>query len=83
MPTNGTQGVDVMLQHTDSPAPLIAAEKRGLRAIGQPLIRVNLRQCSHFFLFAITGHLFYVKTTQAVNGREMEVKQEFLGWFQG
>ncbi|MEI8631101.1 BMP family ABC transporter substrate-binding protein [Vibrio sp. PP-XX7] len=29
------QGVDVLLQHTDSPAPLLAAEKRGVLAIGQ------------------------------------------------
>lgn len=29
------QGVDVMLQHTDSPAPLQTAQKRGIWAIGQ------------------------------------------------
>lgn len=29
------QGVDVMLQHTDSPAPLQVAQKRGVWAVGQ------------------------------------------------
>lgn len=29
------QGVDVMLQHTDSPAPLQTAQKRGVWAVGQ------------------------------------------------
>ncbi|WP_432453770.1 MULTISPECIES: BMP family ABC transporter substrate-binding protein [unclassified Agarivorans] len=46
------QGVDVILQHTDSPAPLIAAEKRGKKGIGQA------SDMSHF---APTAHMFSVR----------------------
>jgi simple sugar transport system substrate-binding protein len=46
------QGVDILIQHTDSPAPLIAAEKRGMRAIGQ---------ASDMSKFAPEAHMFSVR----------------------
>ncbi|WP_163135224.1 BMP family ABC transporter substrate-binding protein [Agarivorans sp. Alg241-V36] len=50
------QGVDIVLQHTDSPAPLIAAEKRGVMGIGQ---------ASDMSQFAPTAHMFSVRDVWA------------------
>ncbi|MDK2778040.1 MAG: BMP family ABC transporter substrate-binding protein [Pseudomonadota bacterium] len=46
------QGVDVLLQHTDSPAPLMAAEKRGVKGIGQ---------ASDMSKFAPNAHMFSIQ----------------------
>lgn len=46
------QGVDVIIQHTDSPAPLMAAEKRGIKAIGQ---------ASDMSKFAPNAHMFSIR----------------------
>lgn len=50
------QGVDVVLQHTDSPAPLVAAEKRGVRAIGQ---------ASDMHHFAPNAHILSIQNNWA------------------
>ncbi len=60
------QGADIIIQHTDSPAPLIAAEKRGMMGIGQA------SDMSHFApkaqMFSVRDHWapYYIKTAQAV-----------------
>lgn len=46
------QGVDVILQHTDSPAPLMVAQKRGVKAIGQ---------ASDMSQFAPDAHMFSIQ----------------------
>ncbi len=46
------QGVDVLMQHTDSPAPLMAAEKRGVKGIGQ---------ASDMSKFAPNAHMFSIQ----------------------
>jgi basic membrane protein A and related proteins len=60
------QGVDVLLQHTDSPAPVIAAEKRGIYAIGQASDMSHFAPKAH--LFSVRDHWapFYIKTVQSV-----------------
>jgi basic membrane protein A and related proteins len=60
------QGVDVLLQHTDSPAPLIAAEKRGIMGIGQASDMAHFAPKSH--MFSVRDHWapYYIKTVQAV-----------------
>ncbi|MFT2109751.1 BMP family ABC transporter substrate-binding protein [Marinomonas sp. 2405UD68-3] len=60
------QGVDVLLQHTDSPAPLIAAEKRGVRAIGQASDMSHFGPNSHIFSVRDDWAPYYIKTTEAV-----------------
>ena len=60
------QGVDVMLQHTDSPAPLIAAEKRGIRGIGQASDQSQFAPNAHIFSVRDDWAPYYIKTTQAV-----------------
>jgi simple sugar transport system substrate-binding protein len=75
------QGVDVMLQHTDSPAPLIAAEKRGLRAIGQASDQSKFAPNAHIFSVRDNWTPYYVKTTQAVMDGKWK-SQDFWGGFQ-
>jgi len=60
------QGVDVILQHTDSPAPLIAAEKRGMMGIGQASDMSHFAPKAH--MFSVRDHWapYYIKTMQAV-----------------
>jgi simple sugar transport system substrate-binding protein len=60
------QGVDVMLQHTDSAAPLIAAEKRGIRGIGQASDQSQFAPNAHIFSVRDNWAPYYIKTTQAV-----------------
>jgi simple sugar transport system substrate-binding protein len=60
------QGVDVVLQHTDSPAPVIAAEKRGMLAVGQASDMSHFAPTAH--MFSVRDHWapYYIKTVQAV-----------------
>jgi simple sugar transport system substrate-binding protein len=60
------QGVDVVLQHTDSPAPVIAAEKRGMLAVGQASDMSHFAPKAH--MFSVRDHWapYYIKTVQAV-----------------
>ena len=38
------QGADVIIQHTDSPAPLLAAQKRGVWGVGQALSLIHISE---------------------------------------
>jgi simple sugar transport system substrate-binding protein len=60
------QGVDVLLQHTDSPAPLIAAEKRGMRAVGQASDMSQFAPEAH--ILSIRDHWapYYISIADAV-----------------
>lgn len=60
------QGVDVLIQHTDSPAPLIEAEKRGVRAIGQASDMSKFAPNAH--VFSVRDHWapYYINTVKAV-----------------
>lgn len=60
------QGVDIILQHTDSPAPLIAAEKRGMMGIGQASDMSHFAPKAH--MFSVRDHWapHYIKSVQAV-----------------
>ncbi len=60
------QGVDVLLQHTDSPAPLIAAEKRGVMGIGQSSDMQHFAPKSHMFSVRDYWAPYYIKTVQEV-----------------
>lgn len=60
------QGVDVLMQHTDSPAPMMVAEKRGIRAVGQASDVSQYGPKAH--IFSIQDHWtpFYIDTVKAV-----------------
>ncbi|WP_438466261.1 BMP family ABC transporter substrate-binding protein [Marinomonas sp. PE14-40] len=74
------QGVDIMLQHTDSPAPLIAAQKRGIKGIGQASDMSHFAPDAHIFSIRDNWFPYYLKTTQAVmNGTYKP--QDFWGGF--
>ncbi|TDO99860.1 BMP family ABC transporter substrate-binding protein [Marinomonas balearica] len=75
------QGVDVMLQHTDSPAPLIAAEKRGIRAIGQASDQSKFAPEAHVFSVRDDWAPYYIKTAKAVMDGTYK-PTDFWGGFQ-
>ncbi|TYL48090.1 BMP family ABC transporter substrate-binding protein [Marinomonas sp. IMCC 4694] len=75
------QGVDVLLQHTDSPAPLIAAEKRGLRGIGQASDQSKFAPTAHIFSVRDDWAPYYIKQVQAKMDGTWEPK-DFWGGFQ-
>ncbi|GAB3476369.1 BMP family ABC transporter substrate-binding protein [Marinomonas epiphytica] len=74
------QGVDVMMQHTDSPAPLIAAEKRGIRGIGQASDQSQFAPNAHIFSVRDDWAPYYIKTTQSVMDGTWK-PQDFWGGF--
>lgn len=75
------QGVDVMLQHTDSQAPLIAAEKRGIRGIGQASDMSKAAPNAHIFSVRDDWAPYYIKTAQAVMDGTYK-PTDFWGGFQ-
>lgn len=60
------EGADVILQHTDSPAPLLAAEKRGVWGIGQASDMSHYAPITH--LFSVRNHWapHYIETVESV-----------------
>ncbi|MBJ7555936.1 BMP family ABC transporter substrate-binding protein [Marinomonas spartinae] len=74
------QGADVLIQHTDSPAPLIAAQKRGARAIGQASDQSKFAPQAH--IFSVRDHWapYYIKTVQQVMDGTWK-SQDFWGGF--
>lgn len=60
------EGADVILQHTDSPAPLLAAEKRGVWGIGQASDMSHYAPKTH--LFSVRNHWapHYIETVESV-----------------
>ncbi|WED24898.1 BMP family ABC transporter substrate-binding protein [Vibrio sp. JC009] len=60
------QGVDIMLQHTDSPAPLMAAQKRGIMGIGQASDMSHFAPESHMFSVRDTWAPHYIHSVQDV-----------------
>lgn len=60
------QGVDIMIQHTDSPAPLIAAEKRGIMGIGQASDMSRFAPKAHMFSVRDVWGPHYIRTIQEV-----------------
>ncbi len=60
------QGVDILIQHTDSPAPLIAAEKRGMRAFGQASDMSKFAPEAHIFSVRDNWAPYYISIADAV-----------------
>lgn len=60
------QGVDVILQHTDSPAAMQAAERRGVFAVGQASDMSSFGPKAHLMSVVDEWSHFYVKRTQQV-----------------
>ena len=74
------QGADVIIQHTDSPAPLQAAEKRGVKGIGQASDMSQFAKNAHMFSIQDQWSSHYIKSIQAVLDKNWE-PQNFWGGF--
>lgn len=74
------QGVDIILQHTDSPAPLIAAEKRGVMGIGQASDMSHFAPKSH--MFSVRDHWapYYIDTVQKVMDKTWKSEDYWSGF---
>ena len=60
------QGVDVLMQHTDSPAPMMVAEKRGIRAVGQASDVASYGPKAHIFSIQDNWEPYYKKAVESV-----------------
>lgn len=60
------QGADVILQHTDSPAPLQIAEKRGVWAVGQASDMTKFGPKAHLTAIVDVWDRYYIARTRAV-----------------
>jgi simple sugar transport system substrate-binding protein len=60
------QGVDILVQHTDSPAPMQAAEKAGIHAFGQSADMSEFGPKSHLASLIDNWGPYYVREVQAV-----------------
>ncbi len=60
------QGADILVQHTDSPAPLQVAEERGVYAFGQASDMVAFGPKAHLSAIVNNWGPYYVARTQAV-----------------
>ncbi|MDG3085249.1 BMP family ABC transporter substrate-binding protein [Vibrio hannami] len=74
------QGVDIILQHTDSPAPLIAAEKRGVMGIGQASDMSHFAPKSHMFSVRDVWAPHYIRTVQEVMDKSWK-PEDYWGGF--
>jgi basic membrane protein A len=74
------QGVDVIIQHTDSPVPLAAAEKRNIKAIGQASDMSKFAPNAHIFSVQNKWSSHYIKTIQEVMDKTW-VAEDFWGGF--
>ena len=60
------QGADVILQHTDSPAPIQIAQKRGVWAVGQASDMTRFGSKAHLTAIVDVWDDYYVARTKAV-----------------
>jgi len=60
------QGVDVVVQHTDSPAPLLAAQKRGNWGVGQASDMRKFGGDAHLLSVVNDWAPYYIDTVQSV-----------------
>ncbi len=60
------QGADVLLQHTDSPAPMTVAEQRGVWAVGQASDMSRFGPTAHITSIVDIWDAYYVRRTQEV-----------------
>lgn len=60
------QGVDIMLQHTDSPAPLQVAEERGIKGFGQASDMIKFAPNAQMTAIIDDWSAYYIARVQAV-----------------
>jgi basic membrane protein A and related proteins len=72
------KGVDVILQHTDSPAAMLAAEKRGVYAVGQASDMSNFGPNAHLLSVVNDWSYHYINTVKEVSNGTWE-PEDFWG----
>ena len=60
------QGADVIMQHTDSPAPVQVAQERGVWAVGQASDMAKFGEKSQLTAIIDDWNAYYIARTQAV-----------------
>ncbi|EAU39959.1 Basic membrane lipoprotein [Fulvimarina pelagi HTCC2506] len=78
-----SQGADVITQHTDSPAPLQAAEKAGAIAFGQASDMTSFAPNAHMTAIIDEWCPYYTKRVQAVMDGTWEPGNVWLGMEDG
>ncbi|MBO0661314.1 BMP family ABC transporter substrate-binding protein [Jiella sp. MQZ9-1] len=77
------QGADVITQHTDSPAPLQAAEKAGAIAFGQAWNMESFAPNAHMTAIVDNWCPYYTRRVQAVHDGTWEADNVWLGMKDG
>lgn len=77
------QGADVIMQHTDSPAPLQVAEKRGVYAVGQASDMTNFGKKAHLTAIVNNWAPYYVARTKAVMNGNWKQQDTWHGFKEG
>jgi len=74
------QGADIIIQHTDSPAPLIAAQKRGVKGIGQASDMSHFAPEAHMFSVRDVWAPHYIRTVEEVMNKTW-APEDYWGGF--
>lgn len=77
------QGADVIMQHTDSPAPVQVAERRGVWAVGQASDMVSFGPKAHLTAIIDDWNPYYIERTKAALDGSWKSKDTWDGLKQG
>jgi basic membrane protein A len=77
------QGADIIVQHTDSPAPLQIAEERGLHGFGQASDMISFAPKAQYTAIADNWGPYYVERTKAVLDGTWKSQGSWEGLAQG
>ena len=77
------QGADIIMQHTDSPAPVQTAEKRGVFAIGQASDMRSFGPKAHLTSIVNNWGPYYVSRTKAVVNKTWKSRNTWQGFKEG
>lgn len=77
------QGADVIMQHTDSPAPVQVAEQRGVWAVGQASNMTQFGPKAHLTAIMDNWAPYYIERTKAVLAGTWESKDTWNGIKEG
>ncbi len=73
------QGIDILMQHTDSPAPIRTAETKGVRAFGHSSDVSKYGQNAHIVSLQDNWAPYYVERARAVLDGTWESVDDWLG----
>ena len=74
------QGVDVLFQHTDSPAPVQVAQERGIKTVGQASDMARFGPDAHMTAIVDYWDAYYIERVKAVMDGTWESKDTWGGF---